>query len=254
MQVLQNIGSKRPLLAGYCRNEFEAGHKPVVFNEFSVLDIESTLKYPKTIKEKANHLLRHCYEHGGQEGQRFKLQNGVDYPLCYCSGLKDFDAVIDNLVDRDLIDCTKTVLSGYHNHFNFRLKSGALDALENHLAQGPMLGLTSQSIVLSEPEWNTRVGHAVDLFDEQPRTKERMRSAVLELCAVLEPVRAELEGNFGKKDTNTFFQLVNEFDIRHNKNEIGKIEHEEQLEWLYYAFLNTLNTYAKLERKLNPDW
>ena len=112
------------------------------------------------------------------------------------------------------------------------------------------MGLTSQEIATSNPEWDKRIRHAMDLFNEQPRTKENMRSAAVELCAILEPLRTKLEGRFGRKDTNTFFTLVNEFDVRHNKKEIMLIEHEEQLEWLYYSFLNTLNTYTKLERKL----
>ncbi|MEO8587817.1 MAG: hypothetical protein ABI432_00465 [Flavobacteriales bacterium] len=252
-QGLVNVGQRRPLLAGYCRQEYEASRKPIVLVHGPAEELERTLKYPKTLKEKEAHILQYVYAKGGNEGKWFDFQSKRDYPLCYCTGPAELEAVMSNLIDRDLVECRKTHLGGYNNtNYHLRLRAHALDELEAHLSHGPMVGLTSQTVVTSNPDWNTRISHAIDLFNEQPRTKERMRSAVVELSAVLEPLRGKLEEQFGKKDTNVFFQLVNEFDVRHNKNEINRLEHDEQLEWLYYAFLNTLNTYAKLERKLNP--
>ena len=70
----------QPVLAGYCRQEHEAGRTPITLTHHSVAELEKTLTYPKTLKEKAAHLLRHLYEQGGNEGKQFTLQNSTDYP------------------------------------------------------------------------------------------------------------------------------------------------------------------------------
>lgn len=251
-QELINLGkTNNPILAGYCRQEQEAGRTPMSLVHGSLEELERTLRYPKTLKEKAAHLLKHLYDSGGKDGKEFSLQNARDYPLCFCSGALELDAVIANLKDRNLIECRTTNLSGSRNLHEGRIKADALDSLEGHLAQGPMLGLTSQEIITTDSEWDKRIQHAMELFNEQPRTKERMRLAIVELHAVMEPLRDKVASRFSKGDTQTFFELVNRFDVRHNKEQTMRIEHEEQLEWLYYSFLNTLNTYSKLERKLD---
>lgn len=55
---------------------------------------------------------------------------------------------------------------------------------------------------------------------------------------------------FTKGDTNVFFKIINDFDIRHNKNTTRQIEFPEQLEWIFYSLLNTINTYTKLKQRL----
>jgi hypothetical protein len=250
-QELVNLRkTSNPVLAGYCRQEHEAGRKPMVLRHGSIEELEMTLKYPKTLKERSAYLMKHLYDKGGKDGGKFILQNWTDYPLCFCEGPKSFDAVVEHLVDRTFVECQTTNLPGEHKRHKIRLTAVALDSMEGHLAQGPMLGLTSQEIATSDPEWDKRIQHAMELFNEQPRTKERMRLAVVELHAVMEPLRDKLASRFSKGDTQTFFELVNRFDVRHNKEQTMRIEHEEQLEWLYYSFLNTLNTFTKLERKL----
>ena len=79
---------------------------------------------------------------------------------------------------------------------------------------------------------------------------DKMRSACEVLSYILEPLRKDLEKYFKQKDISDFFQLVNNFDIRHNKESTKDIIHEEQLEWVYYSLLNTINTYTKLQKRL----
>ena len=77
-----------------------------------------------------------------------------------------------------------------------------------------------------------------------------MRSACENLSYVLEPLRKDCEVLFTKSDTNVFFKIINDFDIRHNKNTTKQIEFPEQLEWIFYSLLNTINTYTKLKQRL----
>jgi len=43
--------------------------------------------------------------------------------------------------------------------------------------------------------------------------------------------------------------MVNNFNIRHNKTSTKVIEHEVQLEWIFYSLLNTITTYIKIRNK-----
>ena len=143
-----------------------------------------------------------------------------------------------------------TPLSGRNRHFRIGLKATTIDELNTSQGHGIMLPLGTGHVRTGDGDIDKRLGHAKELFETSPRSMERLRSAVIELAAILEPLRADLEKYFGNKDTNVFFRLVNEFDVRHNKDRTLTIEHEEQLEWLYYAFLNTINAYTKLRKRL----
>jgi hypothetical protein len=68
----------------------------------------------------------------------------------------------------------------------------------------------------------------------------------------MEPLRKELDELF-KCDAEYFFRILNEFTIRHNKERTKSIENPEQLEWVFYSLLNTLNTYVKLKRKVGSN-
>ena len=79
-----------------------------------------------------------------------------------------------------------------------------------------------------------------------------MRSACETLIYILDPLRKDLETYFKQKDISDFFQIVNNFDIRHKKESTKDIINEEQLEWIYFSLLNTINTYTKLQKKIKP--
>ncbi|MBK8343770.1 MAG: hypothetical protein IPL12_10940 [Bacteroidetes bacterium] len=62
-------------------------------------------------------------------------------------------------------------------------------------------------------------------------------------------IKKDLFNYFDSKDVNAFFQIVNDFDIRHNKISTKVLEHPEQLEWVFYTLLNSINMYVKLKTK-----
>lgn len=72
-----------------------------------------------------------------------------------------------------------------------------------------------------------------------------MRSACEALSHLLEPFRDDCKEYFGRKDTDVFFNMVNDYDIRHNKSYTKDIQYPEKLEWFFCGLLNTINTYAK---------
>jgi hypothetical protein len=113
----------------------------------------------------------------------------------------------------------------------------------------PMVGLVNQDISTGYPDIDNQINHAKDLFFSEPPTFEKMRSACETLSYVLEPLRKDLSQYFSQKDINAFFQIVNTFDIRHNKEYTNELVTEEQLEWVFYTLLNTISTFVKLKNK-----
>jgi len=120
---------------------------------------------------------------------------------------------------------------------------------ERGLPKMPLFGLVNQEISTGDLLIDQRINHARELFFDKPQNLDKMRSACETLSYVLEPVREDLKTFFTVKDVSDFFQLVNAFDIRHNKDTTKTLIHTEQLEWVFYTLLNTLNTYYKLKSK-----
>lgn len=121
--------------------------------------------------------------------------------------------------------------------------------LEELTPAWPLLGLIEQKIETGDLKTDAEIQSARDLFLNRNATEEQMRSGCEKLSFVLEPLRDKLRQHLDG-DTDTFFALVNTFNIRHNKATTKKIEHREQYEWVFYGMLNTINAYSKLIKKL----
>jgi len=115
----------------------------------------------------------------------------------------------------------------------------------------PMIGLVEQEIITGDIATDEKINHAKKLFFKERATMDEKRSACETLIFVLEPLRDKLTNFFSSGDVSDFFQMVNRFDIRHNKNSTINLPHEEQLEWVFYTLLNSINTYVKLDKKIN---
>ncbi len=118
------------------------------------------------------------------------------------------------------------------------------------LPKMPLFGLISQTLTTGDEEIDAKINLARELFYTEPLSMDKMRSACETLIYILEPLRDSLKSYFGQKDVSDFFQIVNTFDIRHNKDSTKTIMYEEQLEWIFYTLLNTINTYSKLKRRV----
>ena len=112
-----------------------------------------------------------------------------------------------------------------------------------------MISLVNQEIQTGNPQIDMNINHAKKLFFKTDATIAEKRSACESLSFVLEPLRDDLNSFFSSSDISDFFQIVNRFDIRHNKETTTKLVHEEQLEWIFYTLLNTINVYTKLKAK-----
>ena len=106
----------------------------------------------------------------------------------------------------------------------------------------------NQEITTGDPAVDATIRQARKAFFDNPTSFDSKRSACEALSYVLEPLREELKDKFDS-DTEAFFNIVNNFNIRHNKLSTRRINNEEQLEWVFYSLLNTINTLVKMKRK-----
>lgn len=253
MYQFQGSGNmNRPELAGICRNAFENGEEPPMITEqFLAVGIRN-LEIPKSFPEKARHLLLYLYKRGGNEYKEFVLQSSVDYPLCYAEGQDEFKRIFSHLENRNFITVRSPLrlASDIMQYRGVLMTDEGIKEAEKSLPQMPLIGLISQQISTGDSGIDEQINHAKQLFLNKPQSREKMRSACEVLSYVLEPLRNECELLFGRSDTQAFFQIVNTFDIRHNKPNTMVIEHTEQLEWVFYTLLNSINTYYKIKLKV----
>ena len=248
-----SLDFKHPDLAGICRNAFEDGiESPLITSEFMRTELK-TISIPKTIREKSHHLLRYLYKKGGKDFAEFDLDSFGDSPIIYSLSEEEFNRVIKSLEERSLIRIdTEIGMAGHRVVYRgVTLTELGIKEIEKELPKIPLIGLVDQEITTGDKDVDEKINHAKKLFFSHPQTMDSMRSACETLSYVLEPLRDEFVALFGKKDTTAFFIIVNDFDIRHNKESTKQIQYPEQLEWVFYSLLNTINTYTKIKQRSN---
>jgi len=230
--------------------DYNVDDNTVGFNN-SKNNLKKDLSLPKSFNEKARFFLIHIYQRGGKDHESLRFDTSNDYILCYSKSPEEFKRIILNLIENGLIKIMNSHgLLGGNMNYTIEMTDLGINEIEKDMPNIPMIGLVDQKISTGDIEIDEKINHAKDLFFQEPQTLDRMRSACESLCFVLEPLRSELSDFFTSSDVNDFFQIVNRFDIRHNKENTIKLVYEEQLEWVFYTLLNTVNTFVKIKRKI----
>lgn len=235
------------ILTGICRNRTIKGEVPIIITAAFLTQLMNQ-EIPYSFEERARHLLQYLYENGGKEYMSFNLNSSNDSPITY-SSMDEFERILRYLESERLVQyiSTRTNTCTFYQGLSFT-KVG-IDEIEKGLHKMPMFGLVDQKIKTGDITIDGQIEHARKSFFDSHSTLESKRSACETLSFILEPLRNELKTLF-QGDTEYFFNIVNNFSIRHNKNTTKNIQHEEQLEWVFYSLLNTINTYYKLRKKL----
>lgn len=236
------------ILTGICRNNTVKG-EPTLIITTALLGQLNDQEIPYGFEERARHFLQYLYDNGGKEYKSFNLNSSNDCPITY-SSLDEFERVVRYLESEGFIQFKSTKTNTGTIYQGLSLTKSGIGEVVKGLPKMPMFGLVSQEIKSGNASIDNQIEHARKSFFDSHNSLESKRSACETLSFVLEPLRNELKTLF-HGDTELFFSLVNNFNIRHNKNTTKGIEHEEQLEWVFYSFLNTINTYYKLKRKLS---
>ncbi|MGA2297667.1 MAG: hypothetical protein ABSG15_08990 [FCB group bacterium] len=239
-------------LLGIARNCFDNHEEPPVFNLDFINEGIKSYNLPKSFNEKVFHCLKYLYEHGGKENYKFNFNSTMDFPVTY-SDSDEFIRVVEYIEKMGWIEIKKThPMSAFGREKIFmdvELTPDGLLEVEKSLPQIPLIGLVSQEISTGDNDIDDKIKHAKDLFFKEYSNTNDKRSACEELSYILEPLRDKLSNFFSASDVSDFFQLVNRFDVRHNKSGTINLVYEEQLEWVFYTLLNTINIYVKLSHK-----
>lgn len=246
----RNKNIDKNILAGMCRYAFEMHENPQLIDTNLLNELENVLIYPKSFTEKCDHLLKLLYEIGGKENKCFTLNSVLDYPMAFANSAEEFNRIVSFLEKQEFIQWANKI-SAEEDSFTLFMEVEFTKSGINHVSksQNLVIGLSSQNIRTGDLSIDNKLQHARNLFFKENSTFDDKRSACETLSFLLESYKTKLEEFFTIQDTKTFFRIVNEFDIRHNKPSTSKIEHEEQFEWIYNSLLNTIITYIKLEKK-----
>jgi len=250
-RIKSNPIPKPWILAGICRYAFLSKSDPPILTTDFIDNFLSTTEYPKNFKEKVLVLLKYLYDSGGNDYKPNNLYAIQDFPLAFAEDPKEFNRLMDYCEEHGLITCKNKVnsLGDFSNYFDVLLTDDGINEIEKDKPNIPMIGLAKQDIHTGNPQLDIKIEHAKKLFFKSESSKEDKRSACESLSFVLEPLREDLKSFFSTSDVSDFFNIVNNFDIRHNKDVTKRLVHDEQLEWIFYSLLNTINTFSKLKNK-----
>lgn len=240
------------ILAGLCRCAYELNDIPPIIDTELIDSLDSLKDIPRTFKEKYDHFLLMLYRTGGNEYKSRTIKVEDDYPLAFASDIFEFQRIIDLAISSEDLECsnkTETDQSGTIYYFGLRFTVKGLKKIDRLINN--YFSIVQPKIDSGSAETDRKINHAVSLFYQENATIEDKRSACEGLAFILEPFRKDMDKYFLDKDVNSFFQIVNEFDIRHNKEKTKKLVYEEQVEWIFHCLLNTLITYIKLKKRFS---
>ncbi len=241
----------RFIIAGICRNAHEKQEEPPLIDSQFLLSGYKQLNILSDFQGKVQHILKYMYDHGGNESAKFEFRSLSGGILAYTNP-EEFNRIMIYLIDNYLIDVAKSDSFGRGLDVSYRgvkLTTLGVEKVEETLPKIPLISLVNDEITTGNQEVDDKIMHAKDLFFKEHATMNNKRSACESLSYILEPLREDLKKYFSSSDVSDFFNIVNNFDIRHNKDNTKNLEHEEQLEWVFFSLLNTINVYVKLEKK-----
>jgi len=241
-----------PTLAALCREAHENKVDPPLITSDFINHVMPTLSFPRRFKEKVAHFLKWFYNHGGDDFKPKTFDVSSDFYIAFADDGEEFNRILAHLNNKMLIEWAAHhgYIGGGGLYLDVLMTDAGIQEVEKDMPKVPMVGLINQYITTGNETIDEKINHAKKLFFDEPQTMEHMRSACVTLAAVLEPLRGDLTSVIARPDVEAFFQLVNNFDIRHNHHKVMTLEYPEQLEWVFYSLLNTINVYYKLKVKL----
>lgn len=97
-----------------------------------------------------------------------------------------------------------------------------------------------------DPDVQTRVRAAIDLFQRRGSTVDDRRHAVADLAAVLEKIRPQVREHLLTQDNKDLFALANQWGIRHFNDQQRTGYDPIWLSWMFHVFLAAINASLRL--------
>ena len=238
------------IIAGICLSRTIQHLEPLLIDSNFIQFKYKKEKPPEKFEEKCLLFLRNLYLTGGNENKSFTLRPQNNFALAFASP-EEFARIIDHVLSEYFITIGNTTVTTGESlgriYNNTKLTTAGRTEASKSLPKLPMFSLINQNIQTGDKDTDNQINHAREIFFSEPMSIDNMRSACATLSYVLEPLRNDLNNFFNQKDIQDFFQIVNSFDIRHNKESTKNLIYQEQFEWIFYSLLNTITTYVKLK-------
>jgi hypothetical protein len=163
-----------------------------------------------------------CDDCGGMHSQDFDTD----------AGRRVYRALVNRILDQDGIELRVA-------------ESGEDVGRLVHLADEARTDLVQRALVSPEPAVVGRVRHAIALFRRRDATEHHKRSAIVALHLVLEERRKLLKESLLRKDEAALFQIANEFDLRHGREQQSDYD-PMFLDWVFWWYLATVELTDRL--------
>ncbi|MEM5668431.1 hypothetical protein AAHB59_04990 [Bacillus cereus] len=81
-------------------------------------------------------------------------------------------------------------------------------------------------------------------------TLDDKKDALIRLGNIMEPLRDEMKVTLSKDDTSDIFNLLNNFQLRHN-NVKQKTDYDKEIyySWMFYQMLAALDAFLKIKER-----
>ena len=95
-----------------------------------------------------------------------------------------------------------------------------------------------------------KVERAIHKFSHFTTNIDEKMEAIRILADVLEFLKSEINEHMLRKDGSRLFEIANKFSFRHH-NIQQRIDYDKEIwtEWIFYLYLNTINTLVKIKSK-----
>ncbi len=99
-------------------------------------------------------------------------------------------------------------------------------------------------------EIKEKIKRAIKTFFHYNSNIDDKREAIRTLANILELIRSDVKEHLLAKDEGRLFQIANEFSFRHLNNK-QHVDYDKNIwfEWIFYCYLNTINTIVKIIEK-----
>lgn len=96
----------------------------------------------------------------------------------------------------------------------------------------------------------SKVKRAIHKFSHYTTNIDEKVEAIRILADVLEFLKPEINEHMLRKDGSRLFEIANTFSFRHH-NEKQRTDYDKEIwvEWIFYSYLNTINTLNKIKAK-----
>jgi len=251
---LKNELQLNKVIAGINLHNYLANKEEIFIDSSFINEGYKTYQIPNTFEEKCLFTLKGLYLLIGKENKTLE-QDLIRYSALGYTEYEEFCRIIEQLYLDNYIQYStkKPVHRRQYTYLGVTVTKSGKKRAKEMLPNFPLINLVDNTITTGDSEIDSKINFAKDLFFKNPNTMENMRSACERLSFVLEPLRDELRNCFSSNDVSDFFNIVNRFDIRHNKDSTKNMQYPEQLEWVFYTLLNSIVTYYKLKEKMKPN-